>query len=122
MFLKVSRSPLHGQGCFTTRAIAAGDIVARVRVLVFPPEETELLSKTSLKNYMFYVRDGATETGPYYTALAMGPVSFCNHDPDPNCSFLVDEAAGEIVLTADRDLPEDEEVTISYGDYADEIL
>ena len=122
MFLKVSRSPLHGQGCFATRDLMRGEIAARVRLLVFPPEQSELLFRTHLKNYLFYVKEGPVEDGPYYTALAMGPVSFCNHAPDANCDFELNEEATEIALTARRDIARDEEVTIDYGDYAKEIL
>ncbi len=122
MLLKISRSAVHGQGCFAIRPISPGEEVARVRILVFTPVESALLSQTSLKNYLFYVRDGDGETAPYYTALAMGPVSFCNHDPQPNCDFAVDEQAGEIALTANRPIADDEEITISYGDYAEEII
>ena len=122
MLIKVSRSALHGQGCFAVRPISPGEEVARVRILVLPPEESALLSQTSLKNYLFYVRDGEGEAPPYFTALAMGPVSFCNHDPAPNCDFAIDEGAGEIALAANRAISEGEEITISYGDYADEII
>ena len=52
----------------------------------------------------------------------MGPVSFCNHSDDPNCDFSVDEAAAEVVLTARRKLRRNEEITIDYGDYADEVI
>ena len=80
----------------------AGEIVAQGRVLVFPPEETELLFRTNLKNYLFYVRDGVTEDAPYYTALAMAPISFCNHSDEHNCDFRLDEKAEEITLVARR--------------------
>jgi hypothetical protein len=49
MFLKVSRPGMHGLGWFTTRA--AGDVVARDRMLVFPPEQTEPLLRTKARNY-----------------------------------------------------------------------
>lgn len=122
MFLKVSRSALHGQGCFTTRDVPAGEAVAANRILQFPAEEMESLFRTHLKNYLFYLKDGPTEDGPFHTALAMGPISFCNHSAQPNCDFLLDEAAGEITLLARRPLQANEEVTIDYGDYAKEIV
>jgi SET domain-containing protein len=122
VLLKVARSPLHGHGCFATRDVKAGEVVARGRLLIFPPEETEHLFRTNLRNYLFYVRDGASEDPPYYTALAMGPMSFCNHAEDPTCDFSIDEAAAEMTLTARRPIAEGDEVTISYGDYAEEIV
>jgi SET domain-containing protein len=96
--------------------------VVRTRVILFPPDESDLLSRTRLKHYLFYVRDGAGDVPPYHTALAMGPVSFCNHSGDPNCDFRVDEAAAEVILTARRRLRRNEEITIDYGDYADEVI
>jgi SET domain-containing protein len=82
----------------------------------------ELLFRTHLKNYLFYLKDGANPDGPYHTALAMGPVSFCNHSADGNCDFALDEFAAEITLTARRDIAENEEITIDYGDYAERII
>lgn len=122
MLLKVSRSQLHGYGCFTTRAVASGEIVALNRLLIFPPRETETLHGTRAKNYLFFVRPGAPESEWFHSALAMGPMSFCNHSTEPNCDFSVDEAAAEVTLVARRQLAEGEEVTINYGDYADDII
>ena len=120
--LKVSRSELHGHGCFITGDSSAGEIVGTSRFLAFPPEETARLFRTKVKNYLFYLREGDAEGGPFHSALAMGPISFCNHSPDPNCDFVVDETAGEIRLTARRDLKAGEEITIDYGEYAQEIV
>lgn len=120
--MKVAQSPLHGNGCFATRDVPAGAVVAKGRLLVFPPEEMEALFRTTLRNYLFYVKDGATADGPYYTALAMAPISFCNHSSDANCDFRLDEPAAEITLVARRRLRENEEITIDYGDYAQEII
>ena len=122
MFLTVASSPLHGQGCFVTAPVPAGEPVARAKLLIFPPEEMGLLFETHLKNYLFHLRDGIPKDGPFYTALAMGPISFCNHSTEPNCDFALDEAAAQITLTARRALVQDEEVTIDYGDYAEEII
>ena len=122
MFLKVDRSPLHGQGCFATKQVAAGEEVARAKLLMFPPEEMKLLFRTHLKHYLFYLKDGLPSDGPFHTALAMGPISFCNHSDDPNCDFSLDEAAAEITLTARRALAQNEEITIDYGEWAEEII
>jgi hypothetical protein len=122
VFVTVARSALHGHGCFATRAVAAREVVAIARLLIFPPEETELISRTRLKHYIFYVRDGVDEGPPYVTAVAMGPVSFCNHSFDPNCSFSIDEQAAEVTLIARRPIDRNEEITIDYGDYAEEVV
>ena len=60
--------------------------------------------------------------GPDFTALAMGPVSFCNHSAEPNCDFAVDADAGELTLIARRPIAQNEEITIDYGDYAEKIV
>ena len=122
MFVKVARSPLHGHGCFATQEVPAGEVVLRAKLLTFAPEDTELLFRTRLKNYLFYLKDGDSESGPFHTALALGPVSFCNHAADPNCDFELNEAAAEIVLTARRDIEQNEELTIDYGEWAKEII
>ena len=120
--LEIRRSPVHGHGCFAARAIGAGEVIARTRMLVLAPEETELVQRTSLKHFIFYVKDGPQADGPFHSALALGPVSFCNHSADANCSFVVDEAASELVLTARLQIGAGEEITIDYGDYAQEII
>jgi SET domain-containing protein len=122
LFLKVATSRLHGHGCFTTRAVALGEVVARSRILILPPADTELLLRTRLKNYVFYVKDGASADAPPYSAIAMSPVSFCNHSADPNCDFTIDEPTEEIVLFARQQLAANEEITIDYGDYAEKII
>ena len=122
MFLTVSRSELHGDGCFTTSAVAAGDVVAVSRLLIFPPGDTQALSATRLKNYLFYVRDGGPAETGFHSALAMAPISFCNHSNQPNCDFVLNEERAEIILVARRDLGRNEEITIDYGDYAEEII
>jgi len=122
LFLKVARSLLHGQGCFTTREFSAGEVVAQVRLLVFAPEETELLLRTQLKQYLFHLRDGPDAGGPFHSAVAMGPVNFCNHSADANCDFRIDEESAEVILIARRDLKQNEEITLDYGDYAETII
>lgn len=122
MFLKVSHSRLHGNGCFTTCAVPAGEVVARARILVLPPDETKLILKTRLKDYLFHLKDGIAHDAPYYSALAMGPMSFCNHSNEPNCDYALDEDAAEITLLARRRLEQNEEITIDYGEYAEEII
>jgi hypothetical protein len=122
VFVTVGRSPLHGRGCFATQAVEAGAVVARASLLVFPPDEMDLLFRSRLKHYLFYLKDGVPEDGPFHTALAMGPISFCNHSDEPNCDFTLDEEAEEITLTARRVLARNEEITIDYGDWAEEIV
>jgi hypothetical protein len=122
VFLKVSSSKLHGQGCFTTRAARTGEVVARARLLVFPPAETKLLLKTAAKSYLFFLRDDPDDPDNFYSALAMGPMSFCNHSADASCDFILDEAKAEITLVARRPLQSSEEITIDYGDYAAKII
>ena len=121
MFLTIARSRVHGNGCFTTRDFAAGEGVARAHILIFPPAETETFLRTSLKNYLFFLRDGPTDD-VFFSALAIGPVSFCNHSATPNCDFVLDEQAAEITITARQPLDRNEEITIDYGDYAGEII
>jgi SET domain-containing protein len=113
---------LHGNGCFTTEPVGTGEVVATARVLLFPAEETRLLRRTRIKSYLFFVREDPADADNFSSALAMGPMSFCNHSSDPNCDFAIDEARAEIALTARRRLQANEEITIDYGDYADEIV
>ena len=120
--LTVGPSPLHGLGCFALRDIAAGEVISRCRFLAVTPRESEHLMRTNLKNYVFYLKDGDDEDGPYHCAVAMGPISFCNHSAEASCDFALSEEAGEITLTARRSIARGEELTIDYGDYAETIL
>lgn len=122
MSIEFGQSDLHGRGSFATRDMPAGTVVAREAILTFPPEESALLMQTRLRNYLFYLRDGHTEDGPFHSALAFGPVSLCNHATEPSCDFRLSEDQLTIELVARRGIASGEEITIDYGDYAKEII
>ncbi|MGQ7791763.1 SET domain-containing protein [Faunimonas sp. B44] len=122
MGLAIAQSQLHGEGCFSTRPAARGDVIGTCPIMIFSPDEVELVRRTSMKDYVFYLKDGEAHDPAPWCALAIGPMSFLNHDPDPSCDFFIDENTETLCLVARRAIGAREELTIDYGDYAGEII
>ncbi|WP_343039104.1 SET domain-containing protein [Propylenella binzhouense] len=122
MGLAIAPSQVHGDGCFSTRCADPGELIAECPILILSPDEMEIVRRTSMKDYVFYLRDDEAGSQVPWCALAIGPISFINHDSDPTCDFALDEARGTIRLFARRPIRAREELTIDYGDYADEII
>lgn len=94
-----------GRGVFANRPFKQGEIIEVAPVLVFPRQESEVILSTLLGNYTFDVqgRDG----------IALGYGSLYNHSFEPNADYVISQTA--IVVKAERDIKEDEEITIHYG-------
>jgi len=118
----VARSEIHGVGVFSDRSHSTGETVETSRILVLEADETTLLLTTRLRNYVFFLRLAPPGEEGFASALAAGNICFCNHAQDPSCAFDLDEAAGTIRLIARRFIRAGEELTIDYGEYAEEIV
>jgi hypothetical protein len=105
--LKVGHAPGRGRGVFAERAIAAGEVVECVPVIVFPPEEQHHLVETVLNSYVFGWRDSV--------AIALGFGSIYNHSWRPNLEYRKRFEEGLIEFLALADLPAGTELTINYA-------
>ena len=97
---RIGPSPLHGRGVFAKTRIRKGTTIMRNPALVVRKEAGELI------DYVFHWDGGVS-------ALALGPLSLCNHSRTPNAEVLtIDD---EFLLVATRGIDRGEEILIDYG-------
>ncbi len=97
-----------GRGVFARRAIAKGETIESVPVLVMTSDEfAEGLANTPLKDYCF-------RWGTDKVALALGYGSLYNHSYRPNARY--DDVGRQTkAFVAIREIAEGEEITINYN-------
>ena len=106
--VQVRTSAVAGRGLFAIEPIAADTLVMEAPLLLIPAEQRAALQATLVDDYV-YEWD---ETGT--AALVLGVSSMCNHDDDPNAFlWLVPDGLIAQLFTL-RDIPEGEEITVSY--------
>lgn len=104
---------MHGRGVFATRTIRRDEVVHVAPVLLLSDQEYEHLAETVLVDYVFEWHEGGV-------ALALGVGGLFNHAADPNLRYELcdddDPARPAHSYVAVREIAEDEELTIDYGD------
>jgi SET domain-containing protein len=106
--IEVRRVKGKGRGVFARRAIAEGDVIERVPVIVLPAVDiVDVDDWTELAGYCF-------NWAPGKVALALGYGSLYNHSYRPNARYD-DHTPQAKVFTAIRDIAEGEEITINYN-------
>ena len=106
--IEVKRARGKGRGVFAARAIARGEVIERLPVLVLTLEEyAEGLAHTPLKDYCF-------AWGTDRVALALGYGSLYNHSYTPNARYEDIQPATK-AFVALRDIAKGEEVTVNYN-------
>jgi uncharacterized protein len=105
----VRASAVHGRGLYVTRPLRAGEVATRAHALVLEAAPTEELAEHPLASYLVDW-DGTCSAVPF------GPLSFVNHDDDPNAQLVVDHEAVVVELVTLRAIAADEELTVAYGE------
>ncbi len=106
--VEVKRIKGKGRGVFARRAIAKGEVIERVPVLVMTSEEyANGLSETPLKDYCF-------AWGVDQVALALGYGSLYNHSYKPTARYE-DIAPATKAFVAVRAIAKGEEITVNYN-------
>ena len=104
----VAESPLGGRGVFAAEAMAAGEVVEVAPVIVFPPEQRDLLEESALCDHCY------AWTGDGDAVVAFGHASFYNHALDPTCDYEAHDVLDALVVRLRRDVVAGEELTIDY--------
>jgi SET domain-containing protein len=113
--LYVSQTPRMGRGVFTDNPIPEGSIVEVSPVVAMDASARGLLDRTPLHDYIFEWGEDRT-----LCCMALGYVPLYNHACPSNCEYEMDYAEMTITVTAMRDIPAGEELTINYnGDFDD---
>ncbi|MEZ0261401.1 MAG: SET domain-containing protein-lysine N-methyltransferase [Alphaproteobacteria bacterium] len=115
-----------GRGVFCLQDIKEGETVEVAPVMIFPTKESPNIHETMLTNYVFsaasfpekFLKSINIDIPKDTCCLPLGITSLCNHMVDPNTkySFSVDDLYPYATLTALRDIPKGEELSVSYGD------
>ncbi|WP_343303334.1 SET domain-containing protein [Chitinophaga niabensis] len=114
-YLYVNKTKEKGRGVFTKEAIPAGTQIEVSPVLVLSGNDTSIVDKTKLHNYIFLW--GVRETR---SCIALGFCSIYNHAYDPNCEYEMDFDAETMAIKTRRDIKKGEELSINYnGDIED---
>lgn len=109
-YLYVAKSKGKGRGVFTREKIPAGTRIEISPVLVLSYDDTEVVDKTKLHNYIFLW--GVRETR---SCVALGYCSIYNHDYNPNCEYEMDFDEDTMSIITRRDIKKGEELFINYN-------
>lgn len=109
-YLQILKSKGRGRGVFTKEKIAAGTRIETSPVLVLSYDDTAIVDKTKLHNYIFLW--GARETR---SCISLGFCSIYNHSYDPNCIYEMDFEEETMSIITRRDIKKGEELFINYN-------
>ena len=106
--IEVKRIKGKGRGVFARRAIAKGEVIERVPVLVMTSDDyAKGLAQTPLKDYCF-------AWGVDQVVLALGYGSLYNHSYKPNARYE-DVGPSTKAFVAIRPIAPGEEITVNYN-------
>ena len=107
--IRVGNSPVHGQGVFADRAIAAGEVIERCPYIVI--DDDDLAEANRLQDYLFTSPD---QPGDYLCVLGYGMMY--NHSDAPNAEWEIDDDDIHFVrFTALKPIADGEEIFQNYG-------
>lgn len=101
--------PNKGRGVFAIEDIKKGEVIEVSPVVVFPSNETDLISQTQLKDYVFL-------WDKEKSALPLGVGAVFNHSDTPNSYYQKRLHREDMVFIATQDINAQEEITVSYGE------
>lgn len=107
-----------GLGVFCLEDIEEGEVIETAPVIFFSKEDAAHIDKTSLYNYYFSTKFLPEKDEARAGCLAMGIMSLCNHDENPNAVIekVVDEHAVIFRLKSLRKICSNNEILIHYGE------
>lgn len=105
----VKESNLHGKGIFTEIDIPKDSII--IKIIGEEIDENECIRRENEDDnvYIFY-----KDENKYVDTKNSDKIKFINHNCDYNC-HIEDDADGNLILVASRDICAGEELTIDYG-------
>jgi len=131
--LEIREIPGKGRGLCAAADIPAGALIACSPVIVLDDAERAAAAGTAVAHYWFWWEDagpaqdddrppapgagcgaGADLQGPWRAAIALGPVSMCNHASPANARFELRRREMRIDLYAAERIPAGAEITIDY--------
>ena len=101
----MKESPVHGRGMFASRPIKTGDVIECAPLILF--DRSEITKGSIIRDYDIRYSDDKH-------AIMLGHAGIYNHSDDSNASWHFNSVP-EIVITAECDIEEGEEVFVNYG-------
>ncbi len=107
--LYISHHPIKGRCVHCLEDIQEGSVIEICMLIILSKKDTKLIHQTRLYDYYFDWEDGKGSS-----AIALGYGSLYNHSYRPNAEpeSLMD--SNEIRITAIKNIPSGEEITINY--------
>ncbi|HZH26962.1 MAG TPA: SET domain-containing protein-lysine N-methyltransferase [Azospirillaceae bacterium] len=121
--LEVRDFPGKGRGLVAVDDIPAGTLISTAPVLLLDPGDRARASHTRVRDYYFWWEDAPADAqegegpgaeGAWSAAVALGPISVCNHARPANARFEIRRAERCIDLYAAIDIRAGSEITIDY--------
>ncbi|MGH9529068.1 MAG: SET domain-containing protein [Terriglobales bacterium] len=109
MKLVIRRSKIHADGCYATKPIRKGSIVAEYTGPRIALAEADALYEDSPRTYLFGLTNGTLVID------GDGAAAFINHSCNPNCE--ADEVDERVLITAIQNISPGEEITYDYNLY-----
>jgi SET domain-containing protein len=103
-------SPLHNLGVFSSQTIKKGEVIDVCPFLSFPQGSQEKIPVFSNYTFCFPRSENWDEH-----ALVLGYGSYYNHSETPNVDWYTNNEERTFVYFALRDINEEEELLINYG-------
>ena len=103
--VRISTSPLHGNGVFALRSFKANDVVEECPILTIPRDDRYVANLYIFKDY----------SSPSKVMLLLGYGSLYNHSKNKANAFF-QQTRQSVVFIASRDIQTGEEILINYGD------
>jgi SET domain-containing protein len=109
MTLVIRRSKIHADGCYSTKPIKKGSLVAEYTGPRITIAEADALYEDSPRTYLFGLTNGT------HVIDGDGVAAFINHSCNPNCE--ADEVKGRVWITAIKTIAPGEEISYDYNLY-----
>jgi len=116
--IRLARSKIHGLGVFANKNFRTGQTVEVCPCIIV--SDAELADQTELSNYAHFMEHKKDE----YAIVTLGFGSLYNHSNKPNAEWeeLEKEDRIFIVMKTIKPIRVDEEITIYYSEYYEELL
>jgi hypothetical protein len=109
MGLMISRSGIHGEGCYTTSVIRRGTRIIEYTGELISNQEADKRYDGREITYLFGLSNGRRVID------GNGVAALINHSCEPNC--VAEEIRGRVWISAIRDIHRGEELTYDYNLY-----
>jgi SET domain-containing protein len=107
---KIKTTPKYGRGCFATKHVSKGSVVADCEIILLNPQDTEIIDKTVLKYYNF-------NYDKHRNCLVLADGMIFNHSDEPNLSYGLIRRNGRDMMRfrAKRCIDRGEQLFIDYS-------